>query len=140
MMINVRLEALAKAIRNLKGLGLTLGYNFLWAPLFGFVLSKLFLHDPEVGFGFLLVMVVPCSSMSIGYTGLAGGEPGTGHCGGGHQFRNGHRRHSLLAGHPGRLVPRARAHGNSHARDPHSAYSTHGAGLLDSPGAASLVR
>ncbi len=74
MMVNVRLEALAKAVRNLKGLGLTLGYNFIWAPLFGFGLSKLFLHDPEVGFGFLLVMVVPCSSMSIGYTGLAEGN------------------------------------------------------------------
>jgi len=74
MMVNVRLEALAKAVRNLKGLGLTLGYNFIWAPLFGFGLSKLFLHDPEVGFGFLLVMVVPCSSMSIGYTGLAAGN------------------------------------------------------------------
>ncbi|HIC88744.1 MAG TPA: arsenic resistance protein [Anaerolineae bacterium] len=74
MMINIRLEALAKAVRNLKGLGLTLGYNFVWAPLFGFALSKLFLHDPEVGFGFLLVMVVPCSSMSIGYTGLAEGN------------------------------------------------------------------
>ena len=70
MMINVRLEVLGKAARNLKGLGLTLFYNFLWAPLFGFALSKFFLHDPEVGFGFLLVMVVPCSSMSLGYTGL----------------------------------------------------------------------
>ena len=74
MMVNVRLEALSKALRNLKGLGLTLGYNFLWAPLLGFGLSKLFLHQPEVGFGFLLVMVVPCSSMSIGYTGLAEGD------------------------------------------------------------------
>ncbi len=74
MMVNIRLEALAKAARNLKGLGLTLVYNFVWAPLFGFVLSRIFLHDPKVGFGFLLVMVVPCSSMSIGYTGLAGGN------------------------------------------------------------------
>ena len=74
MMINVRLEALGKAARNLKGLGLTLFYNFLWAPLFGFALSKIFLHDPEVGFGFLLVMVVPCSSMSLGYTGLVEGD------------------------------------------------------------------
>jgi ACR3 family arsenite efflux pump ArsB len=58
----------------LKGLGLTLIYNFVWAPILGFVLSRLFLHDPTVGLGFLLVMVVPCSSMSIGYTGLAGGN------------------------------------------------------------------
>ncbi len=74
MMVNIRLEALVEAARNLKGLGLTLLYNFLWAPLFGFLMSKAFLHDPQVGFGFLLVMVVPCSSMSIGYTGLADGN------------------------------------------------------------------
>ena len=74
MMVNIRLGILAKAVRNIKGLALTLLYNFLWAPLFGFVISKLFLHDPQVGFGFLLVMVVPCSSMSIGYTGLADGN------------------------------------------------------------------
>ncbi len=74
MMVNVRLEALAKAARNLKGLGLTLGYNFVWAPLFGFALSKVFLNNPDVGFGFLLVMVVPCSSMSLGYTGLVEGD------------------------------------------------------------------
>ncbi len=74
MMVNIKLEALAKAFRNLKALGLTLAYNFVWAPLFGFVMSKIFLHDPQVGFGFLLVMVVPCSSMSIGYTGLAEGD------------------------------------------------------------------
>ncbi len=74
MMVNIRLSALAKAARNVKGLGLTLAYNFLWAPLFGFLMSKLFLHNPEVGFGFLLVMVVPCSSMSIGYTGIVKGD------------------------------------------------------------------
>ncbi len=74
MMINIRLEALVKAFRNIKGIGLAMAYNFVWAPLFGFALSKIFLHNPEVGFGFLLVMVVPCSSMSIGYTGLGGGN------------------------------------------------------------------
>ncbi|NIA25428.1 MAG: arsenic resistance protein [Gammaproteobacteria bacterium] len=74
MMVNIRLEALAKAFKNLKGLGLTLGYNFVWAPILGYILSKIFLNDPEVGFGFLLVMVVPCSSMSIGYTGLSKGN------------------------------------------------------------------
>lgn len=74
MMVNIRLEALAKAFKNLKGLGLTLAYNFVWAPILGYILARIFLHDPEVGFGFLLVMVVPCSSMSIGYTGLSKGN------------------------------------------------------------------
>jgi len=73
MMVNIRLDALAKAGRNLKGLALAVGYNFVWAPLLGFVLARSFLHDPMLALGFLLVMVVPCSSMSIAYTGLAEG-------------------------------------------------------------------
>jgi len=74
MMVNVRFDALAKATKNLKGIGLTMFYNFLWAPLLGYFLARIFISDPEVGFGFLLVMVVPGSSMSIGYTGLVGGN------------------------------------------------------------------
>ena len=46
----------------------------MWAPLLGYALAHVFLHDPMLALGFLLVMVVPCSSMSIAYTGLAGGD------------------------------------------------------------------
>ena len=74
MMVNLQLEALGKALRNGRALALSLAYNFLWAPILGFLLSKLFLPDPLLAFGFMLVMVVPCSSMSIGYTGLVKGN------------------------------------------------------------------
>jgi len=74
MMVNLQMEALAKSMRNGKAVLLSLAYNFLWAPLLGFLLSKLFLPDPVLAFGFMLVMVVPCSSMSIGYTGLVKGN------------------------------------------------------------------
>jgi ACR3 family arsenite transporter len=74
MMINLKLEALLKAGKNIKGLLLAVGYNFVWAPLIGWVLAKVFLSDPLLALGFLLVMVVPCSSMSIGYTGLSEGN------------------------------------------------------------------
>jgi ACR3 family arsenite transporter len=74
MMVNVRFNALGRAGRKLKPLLLALGYNFLWAPLIGYVLAHLFLNDPALALGFLLVMVVPCSSMSIAYTGLAEGD------------------------------------------------------------------
>lgn len=74
MMVNVRFGALGRAGRNVRGLALGLAYNFIWAPLLGYGLAHLFLRDPTLAVGFLLVMVVPCSSMSIAYTGLAEGD------------------------------------------------------------------
>jgi ACR3 family arsenite transporter len=74
MMINLKLEALLKVGKNIKGLLLAVVFNFVWAPLIGWVLAKVFLTDPLLSLGFLLVMVVPCSSMSIGYTGLSEGN------------------------------------------------------------------
>jgi ACR3 family arsenite transporter len=77
MMIPLKLEALVQAGKNLRGLSLSVLYNFLWAPLVGFGLTWLFFpHEPLLALGFLLVMVVPCSSMAIGYTGLAKGHVG----------------------------------------------------------------
>jgi ACR3 family arsenite transporter len=57
-----------------RGVLLALAYNFFWASLIGFGLARVFLHDLLQALGFLLVMVVPCSSMSIAYTGLAKGD------------------------------------------------------------------
>lgn len=74
MMVTIRLEAFGEAAGNVRGLLLSLAYNFVWAPLFGFVLAAAFLHQPEVAFGFLLVMTVPCSAMTVGYVGLAKGN------------------------------------------------------------------
>jgi ACR3 family arsenite transporter len=74
MMINLKIEAMLKASKNIKGILLAVAYNFLWSPLLGWILAHAFLTDPLLALGFLLVMVVPCSSMSIGYTGLAEGN------------------------------------------------------------------
>ncbi len=74
MMVNVRFEALRRAGRNLRGIGIALFFNFVWAPIVGWLLAAIFLPDPLLAIGFLLVMVVPCSSMAIGYTGLAKGD------------------------------------------------------------------
>ena len=74
MMVNLKFESLIKAGKNIKALSLTVLYNFIWEPLLGWALAALFLHDPLLTLGFLLVMVVPCSSMSIAYTGLAKGN------------------------------------------------------------------
>jgi ACR3 family arsenite transporter len=74
MMVNVRFEALLRAGRNLRGISIALVFNFIWAPLVGWLLAAVFLSNPLLALGFLLVMVVPCSSMAIGYTGLSKGD------------------------------------------------------------------
>jgi ACR3 family arsenite efflux pump ArsB len=74
MMVNVRFEALLRAGRNLRGIGIALLFNFVWAPIIGWILAAIFLSEPLLALGFLLVMVVPCSSMAIGWTGLAKGD------------------------------------------------------------------
>ncbi len=74
MMVGLKFEALLHAGHNIKGLALALAFNFVWAPLLGLALAKIFLPDPLLAIGFLLVMVVPCSSMTIAYTGLAKGN------------------------------------------------------------------
>ena len=74
MMVSLKFEALLHAGRNVKGLALALVFNFVWAPLLGLALARIFLPDPLLAIGFLLVMVVPCSSMTVAYTGLAKGN------------------------------------------------------------------
>ncbi len=74
MMVNLKLESLLQAGKNLKGLALALFFNFIWAPVVGQLLARTFLTNSLLALGFMLVMVVPCSSMSIGYTGLSKGN------------------------------------------------------------------
>jgi ACR3 family arsenite efflux pump ArsB len=75
MMVNLRFGGLLRAGKNIKAVALALLFNFVWAPLLGYGLVHLFFpHDPLLALGFLLVMVVPCSSMAIGYTGLSKGN------------------------------------------------------------------
>ena len=74
MMVTVRLEAFRQAARNLKGVGLSIFFNFVWAPLIGLALASAFIDQSEVAFGFLVVMTVPCAPMSLSYTGLTKGD------------------------------------------------------------------
>ena len=74
MMVNLKLEALKAAAKNVKALLLALGFNFIYAPLLMFGLTKLMVGNDQLGFGLLLATVVPCSSMSIAYTGLSDGN------------------------------------------------------------------
>jgi len=74
MMINLNLGKIPKVFKRPKPIALSLIYNFILTPILSFLLIALFIHNKTLALGFLLVMIIPGSSMSIGYTGLAGGD------------------------------------------------------------------
>jgi len=74
MMINLNLGKIPKVFKRPKPIVLSLIYNFILTPILAFLLIALFIHNKTLALGFLLVMIIPGSSMSIGYTGLADGD------------------------------------------------------------------
>ncbi|MCD6397538.1 MAG: arsenic resistance protein [Spirochaetaceae bacterium] len=73
MMINLNLGKIPGVLKNPKPIIMTVVYNFIVTPLISLFLVKYFIHDPEIALGFMLVMLIPGSSMSLGYTGLVEG-------------------------------------------------------------------
>ena len=74
MMINLNLGKIPKLFKRPKPILLSLIYNFILTPILSFLIIALFIHNKSLALGFLLVMIIPGSSMSIGYTGLSGGD------------------------------------------------------------------
>ncbi len=73
MMINLNLGKIPGVLKKPKPIIMTVVYNFIVTPLISLLLVKYFIHDPEIALGFMLVMLIPGSSMSLGYTGLVEG-------------------------------------------------------------------
>ncbi len=73
MMINLNLGKIPGVLKKPKPIIMTVVYNFIITPLISLLLVKNFIHDPEIALGFMLVMLIPGSSMSLGYTGLVEG-------------------------------------------------------------------
>ncbi len=74
MMINLRIEALKKASKSWKQLSIALVMGLVYAPLLMYGLAALFTTNSQLALGLLLAVVVPCSSMSIAYTGFTEGN------------------------------------------------------------------
>ncbi len=78
MMINLRLGELKNSMKQGKQLliGLTMGLVvapiLMWLLIWG--VSLFYPLNPQLALGLMLSMVVPCSSMSIAYTGLSKGN------------------------------------------------------------------
>jgi ACR3 family arsenite efflux pump ArsB len=74
MMINLNLSKIPGILKKPKPIIMTVVYNFLITPILSLLFVKLFIHNPELALGFMLVMLIPGSSMSLGYTGIVDGS------------------------------------------------------------------
>ncbi|NPA74806.1 MAG: arsenic resistance protein [Euryarchaeota archaeon] len=78
MMINLRLEELKNSMKQGKQLAIGLTMGLIVAPLLMwlliYIVSVFHPLNPQLELGLMLAMVVPCSSMSIAYTGFTEGN------------------------------------------------------------------
>ena len=75
MMINLKVTDVFKSINNVKPLLLSLGINFILAPIAAFILGKMFFGDePMLLVGIILIGLIPTSGMTASWTGLAKGN------------------------------------------------------------------
>ncbi len=73
MMINLRVEDIGKAVKNVKLVIAVILMNFLLTPLLGALWAKFLFSnvDPYLAVGFILKITVPCSAMVAAWTGYA---------------------------------------------------------------------
>jgi arsenite transporter len=75
MMINLRVTDVFKSFNNIKPISLSIGINFIIAPITAFILGKIFFgSEPMLLVGIVLVGLIPTSGMTASWTGLAKGN------------------------------------------------------------------
>ena len=73
--LHVPFKDMRKAFLNFRFSGLSLGINFLWTPLFAWILGSIFLGGhPDLRVGFLMLLITPCTDWYLVFTQLAGGK------------------------------------------------------------------
>jgi ACR3 family arsenite efflux pump ArsB len=76
MMINLRVEAIGRAVKSPRLLLIAVAMNFVLTPLLGYAWAGMFLRaaDPHLISGFILKTLVPGSGMVAAWTGYARGR------------------------------------------------------------------
>jgi arsenite transporter len=73
--IPIRIDSFLSSFLNVRFTVSSLVVNFLWTPLFAWILAAFFLQGhPALAIGFILLMVTPCTDWYIVFTGLAKGN------------------------------------------------------------------
>jgi ACR3 family arsenite efflux pump ArsB len=71
----IDLRDIKKSFGNVKFAVSSLSINFIWTPLFAFLLGEIFLDiSLDLRIGFLMLMVTPCTDWYLVFTGLAKGN------------------------------------------------------------------
>ena len=72
---DVPVKEISKSFRNVKFAATSFAINFLWTPVFAWLLTKVFMPgDPVLALGFILLMVTPCTDWYLVFTGMARGN------------------------------------------------------------------
>lgn len=75
LFLNIPIKNLLKSFSNLKFFSANLAINFIWTPIFAWVLGYLFLQDYlSLWVGFVMLMVTPCTDWYLIFTGIAKGN------------------------------------------------------------------
>lgn len=69
------LRNFGQTLRKPKVVLASLATNFIWTPIFAWLLGAVFLRDtPDLWVGLIMLMVTPCTDWYIVFTGVAGGD------------------------------------------------------------------
>ncbi|WP_332631299.1 arsenic resistance protein [Halalkalibacter flavus] len=73
--LQIPIEEIKKAFKNIKFTYTSVIINFVWTPLLAWLLALVFLGDnPALYIGFIMLMVTPCTDWYLIFTGIAKGN------------------------------------------------------------------
>lgn len=73
--LQIPVEEIKKAFKNIKFTYTTVIINFVWTPILAWLLAIIFLGDnPALYIGFIMLMVTPCTDWYLIFTGIAKGN------------------------------------------------------------------
>ncbi|OIJ20867.1 arsenic resistance protein [Anaerobacillus alkalidiazotrophicus] len=73
--LQIPIEELKKAFKNIRFTYAAVTLNFLWTPILAWILGLFFLADsPALYIGFIMLMVTPCTDWYLIFTGIAKGN------------------------------------------------------------------
>ena len=73
--LQIPISEIKKSVKNIKFTSTTVILNFIWTPIFAWLLALLFLGDHSaLHIGFIMLMVTPCTDWYLIFTGIAKGN------------------------------------------------------------------